>query len=304
MQNRMQTFKKEEKTMEKIYIVYNPLSCSGQGKAFAEKAAEFYKADEVAYINICETDYAKIFAEIEQEAKVVICGGDGTVNHFVNETADISFENSIYYYATGTGNDFLRDIEAVQGEAPVCIDKYIKNLPVVKVNGNEFRFINNIGFGIDGYCCEVGDEQRAKKKDKINYTAIAIKGLLFHYKPTKATVIVDGKEYNYKKVWLAPTMKGRFYGGGMMPTPVQNRLNEDGTVSVLVFFGSGKLKTLMIFPSLFKGEHLKNTKHTKVHTGKKITVRFDSPRAAQIDGETVTGVTEYTVEAGVPAIVK
>jgi len=290
--------------MGKIYVVYNPLSCSGTGKEHAEKAALFYQSEEVVYKDICSTDYAKIFAEVSPEDKLVICGGDGTLNHFVNETADINFENSVFYYATGTGNDFLRDIEAVQYEAPVCIDKYIKNLPTVTVKGKKYRFLNNMGFGIDGYCCEVGDNMRAQNKKKISYAGIAIKGLLFHYKPTKATVIVDGKEYNYKKVWLAPTMKGRFYGGGMMPTPAQSRLSEENDVSVLVFFGSGKLKTLMIFPSLFKGEHLKYTKNTAVHTGKKITVRFDSPRAAQIDGETVTGVTEYTVEAGVPAIVK
>jgi len=29
-------------------------------------------------------------------------------------------------------------------------------------------------------------------------------GLLFHYKPTNATVIVDGKEHSYKNVWIAP----------------------------------------------------------------------------------------------------
>jgi diacylglycerol kinase family enzyme len=258
----------------------------------------------VVYKDICATNYANIFAEVAPEDKIVICGGDGTLNHFVNETAEISFENSVFYYATGTGNDFLRDIEAVQGEAPVCIDKYIKNLPTVTVKGEKYRFLNNMGFGIDGYCCEVGDNMRAQNKEKINYTSIAIKGLLFHYKPTKATVIVDGKTYEYKKVWLAPTMKGRFYGGGMMPAPAQNRLDESGEVSVMLLFGTGKLSTLMIFPSIFNGGHLKHTKNTVLHTGKKITVRFDAPRAAQIDGETVTGVTEYTVEAGVPAIVK
>ena len=287
--------------MEKIYIVYNPLSCSGKGKASAEKAATFYNDAEVIYKDICATTYGDIFAEAAPEDKIVICGGDGTLNHFVNDTAEISFPNSIFYFATGTGNDFLRDIEAVQDEAPVCIDKYIKNLPTVTVKGEKHRFLNNMGFGIDGYCCEVGDNMRAQNKEKISYTAIAIKGLLFHYKPTKATVIVDGKEYNYKKVWIAPTMKGRFYGGGMMPTPAQDRLGEEGNVSLMMFHGTGKLSTLMIFPSLFKGEHIKHTKHVAIHTGKKITVRFDSPRAAQIDGETVTGVTEYTVEAGVTA---
>lgn len=81
----------------------------------------------------------------------------------------------------------------------------------------------------------------------MNYTAIAIKGLLFHYKPTNAVVTVDGETHSYRKVWLAPTMDGRFYGGGMMPTPGQNRLSPDGTVSTMVMFGAGKLKTLMVF---------------------------------------------------------
>ena len=35
---------------------------------------------------------------------------------------------------------------------------------------------------------------------------------------------------------------------------------------------------------------------TSILTGKKITVKFDAPTALQIDGETITGVTEYTAE--------
>ena len=150
----------------------------------------------------------------------------------------------------------------------------------------------------------MGDTERGKSDKPVNYTAIAIKGLLLHYQPCNATVTVDGKEYRFKKVWLAPTMKGRYYGGGMMATPAQDRKDPNGELSVLVFHGSGRLQTLMAFPSIFKGELIKHKKHFAVHTGKKITVRFDSPRPAQIDGETVTGVTEYTVEAGVPALVE
>lgn len=63
------------------------------------------------------------------------------------------------------------------------------------------------------------------------YTAIAINGLLFHYKPINAVVTVDGETHTYHHVWLAPTMNGHYYGGGMMPTPAQRRLNPDGTIS-------------------------------------------------------------------------
>lgn len=110
-------------------------------------------------------------------------------------------------------------------------------------------------------------------------------------------ITVDGKEYSYKKVWLAPTMHGRFYGGGMMNAPNQVRNNPDGTLSVVIMYGSGKLKTLMVFPSIFKGEHISHTEMVEVLTGRDITVHFDAPTALQIDGETIKNVTEYSVKA-------
>ena len=92
-------------------------------------------------------------------------------------------------------------------------------------------------------------------------------------------------------------MFGKHYGGGMMPTPDQDRHSESGELSLMVFHGSGRIKTLMIFPSIFKGEHVKNTKHVTVLTGKDITVEFDHPTALQIDGETISGVTKYNAKA-------
>ena len=126
---------------------------------------------------------------------------------------------------------------------------------------------------------------------------LTLKGLLFHYKPRDAVITVDGINCPYKKVWLAPTMNGRYYGGGMMPTPNQNRLGLNRSLSVMVFFGSSKLKTLAIFPSIFKGEHINHRHNIKVLCGHEITVRFDRPTPLQIDGETILGVTEYTVRA-------
>ena len=76
--------------------------------------------------------------------------------------------------------------------------------------------------------------------------------------------------------------------------PHQDRLAEDGMVSAMAFHGAGKLKTLMVFPSIFKGKHINHTKVVEVRTGHKITVTFDRPVALQIDGETVLNVTTYT----------
>jgi diacylglycerol kinase family enzyme len=90
-------------------------------------------------------------------------------------------------------------------------------------------------------------------------------------------------------------MNGRYYGGGMMPCPNQDRLNGKNILSVCVCHNTSALQTLLILPSIFKGEHIKNTKKIDVRSGKKITVEFDSPRPLQIDGETIDGVKKYSI---------
>ena len=83
----------------------------------------------------------------------------------------------------------------------------------------------------------------------------------------------------------------------MMIAPSQDRLNSEKSLSVVLFYGASKLKTLMVFPSIFKGEHIKHTEMSNVFTGHDITVEFYRPTALQIDGETVTDVTSYTVHS-------
>ncbi len=279
--------------MKKYFVLYNPKSGNGTGGKVVEELKGLL-TEEKEFIDVTTVkDFNEFFSGLGSEDAVVICGGDGTLNHFANDVSDILPENDILFYATGTGNDFLHDLGKEPGTL-VKINEYLSGLPEVTVNGKTCKFINGIGYGIDGYCCEVGDQLREKSDKPINYAGIAIKGLLFHYKRTNAKVTVDGVTKEYKKVWLAPTMNGRFYGGGMMPTPDQDRKNN-GTVSTLVMYGSGKLKTLMVFPSIFKGEHVKHTEMCEVRTGREVKVEFDAPTALQIDGETVLNVTEYTV---------
>lgn len=90
-------------------------------------------------------------------------------------------------------------------------------------------------------------------------------------------------------------MHGRYYGGGMMAAPAQNRLNAEGTQTVMVFSGKGKLPTLIAFPSIFKGEHVTKSV-THVIPGKSFHVEFSEPRPLQIDGETILDVTSYDIE--------
>lgn len=282
----------------KYCILYNPLSGHGGAKARAgELKASF--GDSACLVDMTTImNYGELFAEYGEGDCVVICGGDGTLNRFANDTEGLDIKCDVLYTATGTGNDFLADLEKDKACDPFSVKQYIRDLPLVTVKGRSYRFLNGIGFGIDGYCCEEGDRMKAAAPEKpVNYSAIAIKGVLGKYTPPNCTVTVDGKSFSYKRIWIAATMHGRFYGGGMMCAPEQDRLAEDKANTLVVWHDSGKLSTLMAFPSIFKGEHVKKTKFITLHKGHDITVKFDRPCALQIDGETFLEVTEYRVQS-------
>jgi len=283
--------------MSKYYILYNPKSGSDTGKQRAEELKKYAGGRETELVDITKVDdYAALLGKVTDDDALIICGGDGTLMRFVNYADGVALPKNLYFYSSGTGNDFLHDLGKEPGGEPVEISKYVAKLPTVTVKGKTYKFINGVGYGIDGYCCEVGDRLHAQSDKPVNYTSIAIKGLLFHYKPTNAVVTVDGVRKAFKKVWLAPTMNGRYYGGGMIPTPDQDRLNNE-TVSTMVMYGKGKIKTLIAFPSIFKGEHVNHTDMVEVMKGREVTVEFDRPTALQIDGETILGVTSYSVKA-------
>ena len=227
--------------MAKGYVLYNPLAGNGNAGEDA-KLLQMVLDEDLEYYDMTRiTNYKVFLSNLSTDDYLVIVGGDGTLNRFVNDTDGLEITKEILYFPAGSGNDFAREL-GTDGN-PVVITQYLNNLPSVEVNGRRYRFINGVGFGIDGYCCQVGDELKKTPGKKVNYAAIAIKGLLFH--------------------------------------------------------GAGRFRTLCVFPSIFKGEHVKHKNMVAVHTGHEITVEFDRPTPLQIDGETILDVTKYTASAAV-----
>ena len=286
--------------MKAFCVLYNPLSSTGTGENKAHKLDKLLEGYDIEYRSLLDIGDKKTFLrELDPDIIPIITGGDGTLSFFVNELGGENPERSIYYFPAGTGNDFLNDLNKTGDTEPFLLNPYIVDLPMIHFNGETHTFINGVGYGIDGYVCEEGDRIRKKTGKPINYTGTAIKGLLYAYKRTKATVTVDGRTMEFENVWMTPTMLGRFFGGGMMCAPGQNRLNPDGTVSLMVMRCKSKLRTLLLFPSIFKGAHVKATSIVSVFKGHNIHVKFDRPTALQIDGEVFSGVNEYTVTTAV-----
>ena len=287
--------------MSKYKVLYNPNSKNGNGKERAEIIKSVLLDDEFEFIDITTLDLRSYFGNQNSDEKNVIAGGDGTLNVFINSVDCDNIKNPLYYFPSGSGNDFYYSVTDTQKpDRIVELNKYIKNLPICTINGVTKKFINGVGYGIDGFCCEVSDERKEKGLKPKSYASIAISGVLGKYKPRNAKIKIDGTEYEFKDVWLTPCMNGKCYGGGMIPTPEQDRFDKDGKLSLLVYKGKGKIGTLKVFPAIFKGEHIKNKKRCLVLMGNRIEVSYNNPISCQLDGEVTKGVSSFVAEKKKP----
>lgn len=147
------------------YLLYNPLSTKAlTTKELKHTIKELDASKELKVIDIIKLEDKKTFLDsLKEDDDIVICGGDGTLNHLINEYDFSNFKNNIYIYKFGNGNDFLRDINSFK-ENFILINPYLVNNPTVIINDKKYKFINGIGFGIDGLVCVESD--RLKKKAK------------------------------------------------------------------------------------------------------------------------------------------
>ncbi len=284
--------------MENYVILYNPNSGGGKGLNIAKEIEPLMGEHRFVYQDMTAiNDYDEFLNQLPVGTDIILTGGDGTLNSFINRTDCDNLKQKLYFYASGSGNDFARDIKYPKRTKPICINNYIKNLPTAKIKDKVYKFINCVGSGMDGYCCAEVERLRSLGKKRANYTFVAIKALLGAYKPCDATVTVDGATKTYKHAWLVPTMNGRFFGGGFMSAPNQDRLNKDQKLTTVAMYSNNFFKIVIAFLRLMKGTHIKMKSMIDTIEGYEISVKLSKPAPLQVDGEVIGDVTEYTVHS-------
>lgn len=272
------------------YLLYNPKANNSRNDInIIDKSTGERKLRKMSLLTM---DIPAFLNSLTETDRIYICGGDGTLNKFANNTYGFEFPCPVYLVGGGTGNDFLRDVEAEPGKL-IDFRPYMKDLPVVVINGRETRFLNGIGFGVDGAVCEEADQIKEVSEKKINYTTIAVGQILHKFKRPTARVTFNGRTKIYRNVWIASAMKGRFYGGGMMVAPTQDRTS--GLITASIFHGGTRIKTLAVLPKIYKGRHIEHKEMVDFFPVEEMKVEFDIPTALQIDGDTISGVLSYTV---------
>ena len=289
------------------YVLFNPKATRAMSAEHAKIVAN--AGSDAQYISVLDINDMKAFIEgLDASDNIMLMGGDGTLRHFAADLAQTDVRNQIDFIPAGSGNDFYADVSTMSSlagvdnkadlfDGRVHLNRYIKNLPRVRYGEVEKYFINGTGCGIDGEACYVGMKQHQRTGKPANYSLIALELALFGYRKNHAVITVDGKAAEFDDVWMVTTMRGRFFGGGVMIAPAQNRLNEEGTLSVVCLHKKNRLVTVSRFGTLFKGEHVKYRDWCYIAQGRDIHVDFTIPCTLQIDGDIVPEVSSYSVKA-------
>lgn len=267
-------------------ILYNPLSKNSKSNIQTHKLVRYYKKNNIPFRlkSILKIDDMRDFLEKKQEfEKVILLGGDGTINHFVNSTIDYQIKQDIYLKKNGSGNDFLRSLKG-NDQNPQYIMEAIYD------TGYKTNFINGTGMGIDGYIIYLVD--KSPKKGKLRYFINTIKALI-RYIPEPLKVTIDEKEYNFKKTYLITMNNGQYIGGGMRVCP--SAKIDDEYLDIIVVHTISKLLLLPIFLTIYSGKHIHFKKYIFHAKGKVVKAEFTTPQITQADGENSYNIT--TIEA-------
>ena len=281
--------------MNNIIVLYNPLSHEGKGLEDARKLEKFYPDVACRYVDMTSADFAwaDSLKAFDEDDMIILTGGDGTLNRAVNRLKGWDFSRQLYFYPSGTGNDFINDLNLKKTTAPFLLDPYLKHLPMAEINGEPWVFINGAGFGLDGYACVEHERKKAEGKQK-SYIICALEGLLSKYKPVSGRITVDGETLSYQQIWLAPVMLGSYFGGGFKIASMQDRMEPEHTLTSVAVHDVGRLKACFLFVFAMKGFGHLFPKHITYRKGHVIEAEFDAPADMQVDGEVISGVTHYS----------
>lgn len=75
------------------HILYNPHAGSGRGQEATYRLNVLLPDDRLLFRDITEIDdYGAFFRSLRDDDRVVIAGGDGTLNRFINDTAPLQID--------------------------------------------------------------------------------------------------------------------------------------------------------------------------------------------------------------------
>ena len=313
------------------YCIVNPSARSGKGQEIWRKLEKKFLSRGLDYEAVFTKNpgHATRIAnnltsglsdkkDIELPIKLVVLGGDGTLNEVINGIAD--FDNTLVgYIPIGSGNDFSRDLDFPK-DKELWIDRIIegqciRSLDLGKLTYNSMSretsrlhdekilytrlFDVSAGIGFDAAVCEQALSSGTKNflnkigLGKLTYGSIALRQLFGAEKVPCEIILDDGETVKLKKLILVAAMVHHYEGGGFNFAP--NADLSDGKFDLIYAGNMLAIKMLFALPFSFVGNFywIKGIGHKVVQ---KVTIKTEKPLWVHTDGEVSVKSDHITLE--------
>ena len=270
----------------KILIYYNPFSGSGVFKnnldyIIGRCQDAGYQAVPIRASKGKVID--KTFAEINQEeySRIIVGGGDGTVNLCVNAMIKHDINLPLAILPSGTANDFAyyfglpSDIKELMD---IALGDVTSPADVGKVNDKVFINVAAMGALVD-----VSQKTDPNLKNSLGIVAYYLTAMseLPQVRPLAVKLTTPDEVYE-EEIYFMVVMNGESAGGFRKLNP-ESSIN-DGKLDVIAFLKMPIVELAPLLIEVLRGRHPQN-KHVRYFQTDELTMESDADIGTDIDGE-------------------
>ena len=264
-----------------------------------------YKAYVTKRVGHAQELAARISEMEDEDIRLVVVGGDGTINEVLNGITDFS-RIRFGVIPTGSGNDFARGLN-ISKNPDEALDLILASArgmtidlgEVIIGDGDRRVFGISSGIGLDAIVCKKNLNSKTKKflnKIGLGSLSYVIKTITTLFSMEKYSVRVkmnnskgDGiNVIRFNDLIFLASMNFAAEGGGVPMNPGARA--DDGLLSICAVSGIPKWRAFLMLPVLVKGKHVKK-KGFLLEDVESLVFDAEKPMVLHADGEYLGDVT-------------
>jgi YegS/Rv2252/BmrU family lipid kinase len=279
----------------RVLIVVNPIAGGGAAARGAERLVRLLedRGHAVESFSTRHPEEAGERARKRESAgdldRIVVAGGDGTVNDVLNGLEDPS-RIPLAHLAHGTANMLARElcIPRDPGALAALVERgACRRLDLGKAGTRRFLLVTSSGFD-----AMVTSALSQARRGTLGYSGYArpIWHALRHYRVPRLRVTVDGAAPLTGALVIVSNIRN--YGGLFS---VADRARFDSGVLDACVFSGGRVRDLLRYVFAASARRVSRLPDVAYRTGRHIVIEAEEPTAVQIDGD-YRGTTPLTIE--------
>jgi diacylglycerol kinase (ATP) len=270
-----------------LKLIYNPAAGRGRARRYVRDVEELLRA-RGARVD-CEPstspdDLVRIAAESSRAGydRVVVAGGDGTVNLAVREF-DLE-KGTLALIPSGSGDDFAK-VTGVPRDITGAVDNVLRGRVAEfdVAHANSLRYLGVAGLGFDSEVADYANRNVKFLRGSAVYL-YAILRVLPKFTPRPVHIRTDDGTRD-EHIMFAAIGNTRQYGGGIRITP--DARPDDGLLDLCIVHRTTRMQLLKTLPKAYSGGHVKSP-FVEMSRGRAFHFESEQAMAVYADGEPLT----------------